>query len=112
MLSGGARPAGDVVDELQDVGRISQPAVSQHLAVLRDAGLVTVRPEGTSRVYALDPDGLQPALAWLVGLADPLASFEQPLDALETEVARGRHERRVVGRQTTAARRDVDDAVG
>jgi DNA-binding transcriptional ArsR family regulator len=70
---------------------ISQPAVSQHLRMLRDAGLVTARAEGTRRLYALDEAGIEAARAWLARLADP---FAQPLDALETEIARGRRARR------------------
>ena len=57
--------------------------------MLLAAGLVTVRAEGTRRVYAVDAAGLDAARAWLAHLADPLAPFEQPLDALATEVARG-----------------------
>ncbi|WP_238993651.1 ArsR/SmtB family transcription factor [Nocardioides caldifontis] len=94
LLSAGEQPAGALVAAAQERAPISQPAVSQHLKVLREAGLVTVRAEGTRRFYALDPDGLQVALAWLAGLADPLAPFAQPLDALATEVARGRRTRR------------------
>ena len=70
-----------------------QPAVSQHLKVLREAGLVRMRADGTRRLYALDPAGVDAARAWLAGLADPLEPFDQPLDALATEVARGRRSR-------------------
>ena len=90
VLSAGEQSAGDVVTALQAHGPISQPGVSQHLGVLREAGLVTVRAEGTRRVYAVDEAGLDTARAWLARLADPLAAFEQPLDALATEVARGK----------------------
>ncbi|MGY5885044.1 ArsR/SmtB family transcription factor [Modestobacter lacusdianchii] len=90
LLATGERSAGEIVAALQARAPISQPGVSQHLRVLRDAGLVTVRAEGTRRVYALDPGGLDAARAWLSGLLDPLAQFAQPLDALATEVARGR----------------------
>jgi DNA-binding transcriptional ArsR family regulator len=76
---------------------ISQPAVSQHLRVLRGAGLVSVRAEGTRRFYALDGGGIEAARGWLTQLADPLQPFAQPLDALETEVARGRRTRRQPG---------------
>lgn len=86
--------AGALVEALQAEAPISQPAVSQHLRVLREAGLVSVRSEGTRRLYALDEAGVEPALAWLARLADPLRQFEQPLDALETELARGRRARR------------------
>jgi DNA-binding transcriptional ArsR family regulator len=90
LLASGEQPAGTVVATLQARAPISQPAVSQHLKVLREAGLVTVRAEGTRRLYAIDEAGLDAAKAWLTRLADPLAPFAQPFDALATEVARGR----------------------
>jgi DNA-binding transcriptional ArsR family regulator len=101
VLSAGERSAGDVVTALQAYAPISQPGVSQHLRVLLGAGLVSVRAEGTRRVYAVEPAGLDAAHAWLAALTDPLAPFEQPLDALATEVARGqragRHPNRGLG---------------
>jgi DNA-binding transcriptional ArsR family regulator len=87
LLAAGERPVGTLVTELTSS---SQPAVSQHLKVLREARLVTVRAEGTRRLYALDPAGVDAAQAWLARLADSLNQFAQPLDALATEVARGR----------------------
>ena len=96
LLAAGERPVGEVVAALRAHAPVSQPAVSQHLRVLRQAGLVTARAEGTRRLYALDPAGLEAARAWLAELADPLAAFAQPLDALATEVARGRRARRAV----------------
>ena len=96
LLAAGEQPAGSVVAALRDHVSISQPAVSQHLKVLRDAGLLTVRAEGTRRVYGIDQAGLDAARAWLARLSDPLEPFEQPLDALATEVARGRRARRAV----------------
>jgi DNA-binding transcriptional ArsR family regulator len=68
--------------------------VSQQLKVLREAGLVSARADGTRRLYALDQAGLGAAQAWLTRLADPLEPFAQPLDALATEVARGRRAKR------------------
>jgi DNA-binding transcriptional ArsR family regulator len=94
LLAAGERPAGELVTALQSRMPISQPAVSQHLKVLREARLVSVRASGTRRLYALDPAGLDAAQAWLARLADPLRPFAQPLDALATEVARGRRTRR------------------
>lgn len=94
LLAGTEQPVREVVTALQAHGSISQPAVSQHLKVLRDAGLVAARAEGTRRFYSVDPDGIDAARAWLARLVDPFASVEQPLDALETEVARGRRARR------------------
>jgi DNA-binding transcriptional ArsR family regulator len=44
---------------------VSRPAVSQHLKVLKEAGLVADRPEGTRRVYYIDPDGLGALRAWV-----------------------------------------------
>jgi DNA-binding transcriptional ArsR family regulator len=90
LLAAGEQPAGSLVAAVQSRVAISQPAVSQHLRVLRDARLVTVRAAGTRRLYALDEAGLGAALGWLARLADPLGPFAQPLDALATEVARGR----------------------
>jgi len=94
LLAAGEQTTGWLVTQLQSRTPISQPAVSQHLKVLREAGLVSVHATGRSRVYALDQAGLDGARAWLDRLADPLAPFAQPLDALATELARGRRARR------------------
>lgn len=53
------------VRELTDALPVTQSAVSQHLRVLREAGLVTARAEGTRRLYRVDLDGLAPARAYL-----------------------------------------------
>ena len=53
------------VDELARGLPVSRPAVSQHLKVLKSAGLVTDRADGTRRVYQIDPAGLGPIRAWL-----------------------------------------------
>ncbi|MFE5310896.1 ArsR/SmtB family transcription factor [Isoptericola sp. NPDC056605] len=106
LLAGGERPAGALVDALRAETRISQPAVSQHLRVLRDARLVTVRAEGTRRLYAVDDAGLDVVRLWLARFDDP---FAQPLDALETEVARGRRARR---RATSPREEDAADRTG
>ena len=60
---------------------ISRPAVSQHLKVLKDAHLVTVRPQGTRRIYALDPTGLRAVREyfeqfWAAALSDFAAAAE------------------------------------
>jgi DNA-binding transcriptional ArsR family regulator len=98
LLSAGERPAGKLVEALRPSVAISQPAVSQHLKVLLAAGLVSVRAEGTRRLYALDPAGVQAARTWLARVVDPLAGVEQPLDALATELARGRRAERHTNR--------------
>jgi len=73
--------AGDLVASVQAVHPISQPAVSQHLRTLRDAGLVTVTPDGRRRLYALQPERLREADEWLA----PYRRFwTNRLDALET----------------------------
>ena len=53
-LRGGPRAVGELARDLP----VSRPAVSQHLRVLKDAGLVTERRDGTRRIYRLDPEGL------------------------------------------------------
>jgi len=104
LLGEGERPAGAVAEILGAHFSISQPAVSQHLKVLREAGLVTVRAEGTRRFYGVDDDGLAAVRLWLERFAD---GFAGPLDALETELARGKRERRLADRPAKARRRDV-----
>jgi DNA-binding transcriptional ArsR family regulator len=87
LLSGGERAAGDLGATIQTEFGISQPAVSQHLRVLRDNGFATVRVAGARRLYAIEPDPLEEIDAWLA----PYRRFwNQRLDALGTEVARGR----------------------
>jgi len=91
LLSHGERPAGAVTDAIRAEFGISQPAVSQHLRVLREAGFATVRAEGTRRLYAVDSTPLREVDVWL----EPFRPFwNQRLDALATELARGKRERR------------------
>ena len=60
---------------------VSRPAVSQHLRVLKEAGLVTDRPEGTRRVYHIDPHGLGALRAWLDQFWDQaLAAFQAEVE--------------------------------
>ena len=92
LLSDGELSAGEIGAVIQREFRISQPAVSQHLRVLRDSGFARVRAEGARRLYAVDPAPLEAADAWF----DPFRRFWQPhLDALGTELARGRRARRI-----------------
>ena len=77
-----ARPVGELVVELG----ASQPATSKHLRVLRDAGLVEVRPEGQRRIYALRPEPLAELDAWL----EPYRRlWAGRLDALERHLDEG-----------------------
>jgi DNA-binding transcriptional ArsR family regulator len=62
------------VREITDHTTVSQPAVSQHLRVLRDAGLVDVRPAGTRRLYRIRPDGFAQVRAWVDGFWDEALS--------------------------------------
>lgn len=72
LLRGGERS----VRELTDATEVSQPAVSQHLRVLREAGLVAVRPQGTRRLYRVELDGLAGLRSWVDGFwDDALAAF-------------------------------------
>jgi DNA-binding transcriptional ArsR family regulator len=68
---------------------VSRPAVSQHLKALKAAGLVSDRPEGTRRVYYVDPDGLGELRRWLDGFwNDALESFKNEVAAANAAAAR------------------------
>jgi DNA-binding transcriptional ArsR family regulator len=86
-LAGGQATAGELAALLP----IARPGVSRHLRVLREAGLVEVRREAQRRVYGLRPDPLAEVDEWLGRYRD---LWEQRLDALRTEVRRGKRERR------------------
>ena len=82
--------AGAVARRIQEEFGITQPAVSQHLRVLRENGFATVRPEGTRRLYVVNSEPLRDVDAWL----DRFRRFWTPhLEALATELARGRRTR-------------------
>lgn len=91
LLAGGEASAGDVAATVREEFGISQPAVSQHLRVLRDNGFAHVRAEGTRRLYSVDATGMREVDAWVEQFR---VFWEQRLDALGTEVARGRARRR------------------
>jgi DNA-binding transcriptional ArsR family regulator len=86
MLADRERDAG----ELASAFPVSRPAVSRHLRVLREAGLVRVRPEAQRRVYVLDPRPLEDLSQWLEHYR---RFWSQRLDALEVELARGTRQR-------------------
>jgi DNA-binding transcriptional ArsR family regulator len=76
LLRAGERPAGDLVEATG----LSQPGVSKHLRLLREAGLVSVRPDGQRRLYRLEPRNLAALDDWL----QPFRQFwSERLDALE-----------------------------
>ena len=92
LLADGAMASGAVCAVIQEEFGISQPAVSQHLKLLRDSGFATVRPEGARRLYALQHEALRDVDAWL----NRFRRFWTPhLEALATELARGKRARRL-----------------
>jgi DNA-binding transcriptional ArsR family regulator len=91
LLAGGELSAGAIAATISDEFAITQPAVSQHLKVLRDNGFASVRPDGQRRLYAVDGRALRDIDEWL----DGFRRFWAPhLDALATEIARGKRQRR------------------
>ena len=95
LLAGGELTAGALGAVVQREFGISQPGVSAHLRVLREAGFATVRPDGQRRLYAVSAEPLREVDAWL----ERFRQYWTPhLAALETELARGRRQRREPGR--------------
>src|SRR5580765_5021071 len=81
-LREGPRPVGEIARGLP----VTRPAVSQHLKVLKDAGLVSDRSEGTRRIYYIDPKGLGAMRAWLDQF------WEAALTAFAAEIERSKKE--------------------
>jgi DNA-binding transcriptional ArsR family regulator len=79
------------VSEIASHFEVSQPAVSRHLRVLREHGLVRSRAAGQRRIYSLDPAPLEEVDEWL---ARCRAHWANRLDALDTQIRRARRERR------------------
>ncbi|MEU1616832.1 metalloregulator ArsR/SmtB family transcription factor [Streptomyces sp. NPDC005722] len=96
LLASGEQPSGAITEVIRGEFGISQPAVSQHLRVLRENGFAVVRAEGTRRLYAVQAAPLREVDAWLERFR---GFWEQRLDALGTELARGRRERRLAQEQ-------------
>jgi DNA-binding transcriptional ArsR family regulator len=90
LLAEGEHASGDIVERVQREFGISQPAVSQHLKVLRDSGFAEVRVDGPRRIYSLDSAPLQEVDAWLERFR---GFWTHKLDALATEVARGKRDK-------------------
>jgi len=103
-LAEGEHTAGGITSVIQNEFGISQPAVSQHLRVLRDGGFASVRAAGTRRLYTVSSTALQEVDMWLRRFRH---LWDQPLDALETELARGMRERRARAGNTQGS--TVDD---
>ena len=80
VLEGGAKPVGQIARQLP----VSRPAVSQHLRVLKEAGLVRDRKEGTRRLYSVEAEGLRALREYLERYWDvALASFKEHVEAKE-----------------------------
>ena len=97
LLAAGEQAAGQVASVVGEEFGISQPAVSQHLRVLRDSGFATVRADGARRLYAIEPSSFDEVDEWLSTLR---GFWEQRLDALGTELNRGACSRRLAGGTT------------
>ncbi len=81
-LLDGSQPVGNIAKGMP----VSRPVVSQHLKVLKEAGLVTDRPEGTRRVYSIDPTGLGALRRYLDQFWDQaLESFAAEVEKKEEE---------------------------
>lgn len=98
LIGGDERPAGELAAAVGAEYGISQPAVSRHLRVLRDAGLVVARPRGTVRLYTVRQEALDEVAGWA---ASVVRAWGPRLDALGTEVARGSRAARVPPRRPT-----------
>jgi DNA-binding transcriptional ArsR family regulator len=94
LLATGEHTSGAITETIRSEFGISQPGVSQHLRVLREAGFATVRPEGARRLYAVNAEPLRDVDTWLNHFR---ASWTPHFDALDTEIARGRRARRLRG---------------
>jgi DNA-binding transcriptional ArsR family regulator len=85
LLRDGERPVGDLVAALS----IAQPTVSKHLRVLKEAGLVRLRPDGRRRCYSVRAEPLQELDAWLEPYrrlwSDRLDALEHHLDDMDPE---------------------------
>jgi DNA-binding transcriptional ArsR family regulator len=98
LLAEGEQTSGAVTQVIRSEFGISQPAVSQHLKVLRDNGFASVRPDGARRLYAVDDAAFREADAWL----GQFRRFWAPrLAAMATEVARGKRQRRLADEEKT-----------
>ena len=102
MLRDQRLPAGQIADRFM----ISRPAVSRHLRVLRESGLVRDTLVGRQRVYELDVSRFAGLIEWLAQFTQA-AGWERRLDALETEVYRTRRDR---GRPDTTDQRQENTA--
>jgi DNA-binding transcriptional ArsR family regulator len=91
LLGAGEMASGEVVEAIGAEFGITQAAVSQHLKVLRESGFADVRADGARRVYSIEAEPLREVDAWMSQFR---GFWEHKLDALATEIARGKRNRR------------------
>ncbi|MCG8457181.1 MAG: metalloregulator ArsR/SmtB family transcription factor [Holophagales bacterium] len=91
ILAENRHASGEIVEIVGTELGITQSAISQHLKVLRDHGFATVRIDGPRRIYQLDPSPMAEADRWLARFR---RFWEPKLEALATEVERGKRQRR------------------
>jgi DNA-binding transcriptional ArsR family regulator len=103
LLADGELASGAITAIVRAEFGITQPAVSQHLKVLRDSGFAAVRPEGTRRLYAVGAEPFNEIDDWLGHFR---RFWDQRLDSLATELARGKRERRLRGAATDSPKGD------
>ena len=96
LLADREMASGEVVAIVGREFGISQPAVSQHLKVLRESGFATMRPEAQRRLYSVQAEPLQQVDQWLERFR---GLWDVQLDALATEIARGKRKRRLAADQ-------------
>ena len=109
LLAESELPSGAIAGVVQAEFGISQPAVSQHLKVLRESGFATVRAMGARRLYAVDAAPMREIDDWLEHFR---RFWDQRLDSLATELARGKRERRLAAVTGTPTNATTDTSTG
>jgi DNA-binding transcriptional ArsR family regulator len=109
LLANGESASGSIVTVIQREFGISQPAVSQHLKVLRENGFATVRADGNRRLYSVVHAPLREVDAWLSRFRPAWISPLDALEALSTEIARGKRARRSAAGPTAAQTPSSDE---
>lgn len=107
-LGAGERSVGDLVES----AGVSQPTVSKHLRVLREAGLVSIRAQGQRRYYSLDAEPLREVLEWISGLLPLEASPAEELGEWASAQAIEAHERAAERRQHSGVGRTMEQVTG
>jgi len=97
LLAQGDRPSGELTEVIRSEFGISQPAVSNHLRVLRDSGFARSAPDGARRIYSLEGERMAEVMTWARAQLD---LWNNRLDALDTELHRGRRNESVKERRS------------